>query len=109
MPSMREKKRYLVYEISSTASPSTTAIATSLKQAMLQYTGELGVANMGPVILAESYNAKTKRGIIRVAADCLDLLKASLVFVTTIDGAPASVRSLVVSGAIGTAKQSLSK
>lgn len=105
---MREKKRYLVYELDSAITPNATTAAKTLMNAFLQTSGEFGVANMGPVVLNESYNPKTKRGIVRVSARTLDAAKAALVFVTDIDGKPASARSVTVSGAIGTAKKALS-
>ena len=106
---MREKKRYLVYEITTASSPSATTVATSLMNAFLQYAGEHGTAIIGPVILTDSYNQKTKRGIVRVSAEGLDLAKASLVFITNIDGKTAGAQSVTVSGAIGTAKKAVAK
>lgn len=107
-PSMREKKRYLVYELTSETSPNASTAAKALMETFLQTNGTFGVADMGPIVLQDNYNHKTKRGIVRVAAHALDAAKASLVFLTSVDGKPASARSITVSGAIGTAKKALS-
>jgi len=105
MPSLREKKRYLAFEVLSDAKLSSEHIAKAVMQASLQFAGELGTAEMGIIPLTESFTKN--KGIIRVSNVGLDRLKASLTLITTIDGHPVSVRSLAVSGNLGKMKKAL--
>ena len=105
MPSLREKKRYLAFEVLSDAKLDTNHIAKAVMNASLQFAGELGTAEMGIIPLTELF-AKNK-GIIRVSNVGLDRLKAALTLITTIEGHPVSVRSLAVSGNLGKMKKAI--
>jgi ribonuclease P/MRP protein subunit POP5 len=107
MPSLREKKRYVAFEILSNAKLDVHAVAKAVWSAVLQFTGELGASKMGLIVLTDLYNRTKQKGIVRVAHTGLDAVRASFTFITTIDGHPVTVRSIAASGSITKAKDAI--
>ena len=107
IPSLREKKRYVAFEVLSSKSHDVQAVAQALKRAVLGFVGELGLAKAGMVVLTDNYNPASKRGIVRVSHASLDALKASFTFITAISGIPTSVRSVTASGSIAKARAAI--
>jgi RNase P/RNase MRP subunit POP5 len=105
MPSLRERKRYLTFEVISKQKISdASAVAKAITNSMLKFVGELGVSKAGLIVLSDSYKSTSQKGIVRVAHTSVDALKASLTFITSINGTPVTVRSVAVSGNINKAK-----
>ncbi len=102
LPSLRERKRYLAYEIISRDSLDIFAdiddVSESLLDASFDYMGELGMAEAAIMILKDKYDPKRQKGLIRVAHKSVDNLKASLAFITSIREREVIVRSIGVSG-----------
>lgn len=107
MPSLRERKRYVAFEVLSSTRVQADSVAKALWHSVLGLVGELGAASMGLIVLTDLYNAK-QRGIARVSHTGVDAFKASLAFITDIEGKPATVRSLATSGNITKAKDAIS-
>lgn len=107
MPSLREKKRYLAFEVLSDAKLDISHVAKTLTHAVLQFVGELGAAQMGVIVLTDLYNRAKQRGVIRVSHTGVDRLKAALALVSTIEGHPVAVRSIAVSGNLIKAKKAV--
>ena len=67
LPSLREKKRYLVFKvISDKKKEDFKAVSKAIWDCSLQFLGEFGVANAGIWVLPDKYNDNKKMGIIRV-------------------------------------------
>ena len=107
MPSLRERKRYLAFEVLSTTKVDVHAVAKAVWHAVLAFVGELGAAELGLIVLTDNYNPNKQRGVVRVSHIGIDRLKASLTFITSIEGHPASVRSLITSGNLNKAKAAI--
>jgi len=105
MPSLREKKRYLAFEVLSDAKLDVAHIAKSVWHGVLQFVGELGASQLGVIVLSDLF-AKN-RGVIRVSHLGVDRLKAALALIHTIDGHPVSVRSIAVSGNLAKMKKAI--
>lgn len=100
-PTLREKKRYLVFEVISKRrilplSKASKAIAFTY--ASLH--GSRGAANAGLLYMGRPSNDALQRGMIRVNRKHVIDLKASLPLVREIDGQEAIIRSIGVSGMI---------
>jgi ribonuclease P/MRP protein subunit POP5 len=105
LPSLREKKRYLAFEIISDGKIADKQAAFSaIKRAYLSYLGELEAGKAGIMMLGECYNTEKQMGIIRVKHTYLDKLRASLCMIKEIDSMHVIVRSLYASGIIKKAK-----
>lgn len=99
LPSLRERKRYLAFEIISERKiKDFSAISTAVWDSLLSFTGELGAAEAGIWLLNDKYDAASQRGLIRVGHKHTDHLKAGLAMIDGIDKEPVIVRSLGVSG-----------
>ena len=98
LPTLREKKRYLVFEVISDKAVRLPAVKKTVELAALGYLGELGCAKAGMQFLDNRWDPKHSRGMVRVAHTSLDGVKASLALIKEIDGNKAIVRSVGVSG-----------
>jgi ribonuclease P/MRP protein subunit POP5 len=101
LPSLREKKRYLAFEVlSKSRIKDYSSVSKAIWQGMLSFTGTKGTAQAGIMLLPEKYNPQTQRGIVKVNNRQVDSLKASLTLIQEIDAMPATVRSVGVSGSL---------
>lgn len=99
LPSLRERKRFLAFEIASESKiRDFSSISKAVWDSVLSFLGELGAADAGIWLLNDKYDPKTQRGLIRVGHRHVDHLKACLAMISTIDRQPVIVRSLGVSG-----------
>ncbi len=106
LSSLKEKKRYLIFEI---ISKSKIKQALKLPEEFLKsvksFVGDLGAGAMGYRFLSENYVLSSQRGMIRVNHNYVNELKASLALIKELEHQPVIVRSVGVSGVIKKAKQ----
>ena len=105
LPSLKERKRYVAFEVISDAKLGETDIYQFIKESMQAYVGDLGMAQAGLQFVKEKWNASKQRGIARVSHKSTDLLKASFVFVQRVKNKKVIVRSLGVSGILAKAQE----
>jgi ribonuclease P/MRP protein subunit POP5 len=99
LPSLKEKKRYLAFEIVSKGKiKAFSEVSKAIWNAILSFSGTKGAAKMGAWVFPEQYNASAQRGLIRVSHTSLDELKASLALIKAIEEQPVAVRSIGASG-----------
>ena len=110
LPSLREKKRYIVFEVISKEKISDiNAVSNKIWQISLQFLGQFGVAKAGIIVLQNKWNEELQRGIIKVSHKHVDAVKAALVFADKIDGKDVIFRSLGVSGILNKAEKNYLK
>ena len=106
MPSLREKKRYIAFEIISDEPVSDfSKVSGAIWEACLGYLGSLGVSKAGIWVLPDKYSSIDQRGLLRVSRKEVDKVKAAFVTITHIGDEPVIVRSLGVSGMLNKAQQ----
>jgi len=99
MPSLRERKRYLAYEvISNNKFNDAISVNKAILDAAKEFLGNLGMAHAGILPLNDKWDLKNQRGILRVNNKHVDELKASLIFIKNIQGKEAMVKSVGASG-----------
>ena len=103
LPVLKERKRYILFEVKSKTNIENVDVKKQVTKACLQFLGELGVAKSGVRYLPENY--KNGKGIIRVGHKHVDEVKAALALITEIGGQKASVNVLKVSGVIDKVKE----
>ncbi|RLE38858.1 hypothetical protein DRJ17_02785 [Candidatus Woesearchaeota archaeon] len=103
LPSLKEKKRYLAYEIIADKRIDAQSAEDVITKTSLDYLGALGYGEAGIQVLKETHD--NNRGLIRVGHKHVDRLKAALIFITKIKNQNVIVRSLGVSGVIKKAKE----
>ncbi|MBS3162294.1 hypothetical protein J4467_00020 [Candidatus Woesearchaeota archaeon] len=94
MPSLREKKRYLAFEVESENKLDSKEVQTLIESSMKRFVGELGMAKAGIIFMKDW---KNNRGIIKVNTKSVDELKAALALVKE---EKIIIKSLALSGSI---------
>jgi len=104
LPSLREKKRYLAFEIiSQDKVRDFTSVNDAIYNSCFNYIGELGMARAGILILKDKY--RNNKGMIRVNHKNVDNLKSSLMLIKKINKQDVIVRTLGLSGILKKAEK----
>jgi ribonuclease P/MRP protein subunit POP5 len=103
--SYREKKRYVTFEVLSDEKVSLEDLIKSVRKAVLNTIGILGMAKTNFHIFTELYDEKKNRFVLRCMPKDVENIRLSLALVTEINEKPACFRSLGVSGTIKTSKK----
>ena len=109
LPSLREKKRYMVFEIISKSKFDFRPVSDAIMQSSLQLLGQLGVAKAGIIPLENKWNKEISRGIIKVGHKHVDELRASLLLASKINNEYVIIKSVGVSGIIKKAENNYLK
>lgn len=104
LPTLKERKRYILFKLTTTAETSSGEVKELIAKAGLQFLGELGMAKSGFQFMPETWNAAKSEGIIRVRHNYIDEAKSALILIKEAKGKPASVSCIRVSGVIGKVK-----
>ncbi len=106
LPSLRERKRYLAYEIiSKEPITDSKAVSETIWKTALKYLGEIGCSEAGIIILSDKFNKKNQRGLIRVNHRSLDRLRATITLIRQVEGQDVIFRSVGASGIIKKAEE----
>ncbi len=97
IPSLREKKRYVAFEVISSKKVSSSTIKKSIETSCLSYLGTLNYGKAGIMFLADKYS--NNKGILRVETKHVNELKACLALIKD-----NTVRSLGTSGVLNKAE-----
>ena len=103
LPSLKEKKRYIVYEIISEKQFTPRDATAAIEKATKDFLGILGLSKAGIIILKERF--KNNKGIIRVNRKKVDNLKSSLMLIKKINKQDVIVKTLGVSGILKKAEK----
>lgn len=104
LPSLKEKKRYLAFEIISKDTFNVEQAGKAVVESCLSYLGTLDAGKAGFMFLKDKYN--NNKGILKTGHKYVDKVRASLALIKTIDSKEVIVRTRVVSG---TLKKAISK
>jgi len=101
-PTLKERKRYILFKITSEKPLEKGEVTELVNKAGLQFLGELGMAKSGLQFLPETW--KKSRGIIRVGHKYVNEAKSALAFIKEYKGDKITFECLKGSGAIGKLK-----
>ena len=113
LPSLRQKKRYIVFEVIAPAGASPLPavsfadVQKEVQQGLLSFLGEWGVAKAAPQLLPESWSAEKQRFIFRTNHNMADQVKSALILIKSIKKGPVILRSITTSGTLKKARGSL--
>ena len=103
---MREKKRYMVFEIISEGQiKEFKSVADAIWDSSLQLIGELGTGEAGVWLMNDMWMPETQKGIIKVNNKYVDKLRVSMALVNEIEQQKVIVRSVGVSGTLKKARE----
>ena len=98
LPTLKEKKRYLVFEIvSKTPIKDYKDVSEQIMVKSQEFLGVLGMAKAGMQILPK-YNTSMQRGMVKVNHKHVDELKAALTFIDKLNNKEVIIKSVGVSG-----------
>jgi len=100
--SLRDKKRYLVFQLISDEFISEKDTAISVKNNFLRLFGELGLGKMNYQFI--SFNEKTKKGILKCRHTAVEDLKAGILLLKEVNGVKVIPKTLKLSGTVKKAK-----
>ena len=104
MPTLREKKRYVAFEIISKQQiKNFSDVSKAVWNTALSFAGEFGMAYAGLNMISNTYDAQKQKGLLRVNNKHTDTAKTALALVTRIDEQPVIIRTLGISGILAKA------
>jgi ribonuclease P/MRP protein subunit POP5 len=105
LPSLRQKKRYIVFEIISTKKFPKLEVGKNVQKALADFLGQLGTAKAAPMFLSEKFNQHKQMFILKISSKYVDEAKAALTLIKKIKNTPVIIKSLLTTGAIKKANQ----
>jgi ribonuclease P/MRP protein subunit POP5 len=100
LPTLKQKKRYLVFEIISDKKFTFNEIKDEMERAMKDFFGVLGLAKSSPTILEEKFNPEKQKFMIKINHKYVDELKSAIILSKSIKNNSIIVKSVIVSGTI---------
>jgi len=99
-PTTRERQRYLTYEVQTPITLDSTTLRSTIQGELLSFLGEYTYGEAG----IQMMHAQGRQGVIRVNHTHVDHVKTGLMMVRDVQGEPANVRSVMVSGMLNKAR-----
>ncbi len=104
MPSLREKRRYLVYRILSEEKLSNNNVKKAIEDACSSFMGELDYSKAGIMILG---NLDT--GVVRVNNKYLNKVRAGMMLIDSIDNHKVIIETVGISGILKKARSMITR
>ncbi len=103
--SLREKKRYIVFEVICERDREPGQVVDAVWDAILDVLGQNGAAAAAPWVLGDLFDAAQQRGGIKVNKDAVEEVRAALAMVQAVGGEEATVQVLGVTGTMDSARE----
>ena len=107
LPSLREKKRYVLFRVVSEGPLGFKAVARNMKDSILSFIGEKGYAESGFILLPEKWNKSKQTGIFKIGHKHVSDVKMALSLTKNIEHEKVIIHSLAVSGILNKTGQSV--
>tara|TARA_Y100000034_G_C6586286_1_gene254511 strand:- start:111 stop:440 length:330 start_codon:yes stop_codon:yes gene_type:complete len=98
LPSLKQKKRYIIFEIIGLIKISFSDLNDSINKSILNFVGELGKAKLSPLLIKEKF--KDKKFIIKVNHSYVDECKSAIILIKKIKNNPVVIKSIAISGTL---------
>jgi len=102
---MRERNRYLTFEVISDVALERKQIVDAVWSSLLRLHGELGASRTSLWVM--DWSVGKKRGILKVNHRSVETLKSSIITVKGINGKPAAINVLRTTGTLRKARELL--
>lgn len=106
-PSLRQKKRYVAFEVLAEHALPREELAQEVGQVLNTFLGQWGRAKASPMLLKEKFHQN--RFIIKINHQYVDELKAALLLSKKVKNQPVIIRSVITSGTLKKASSYLQK
>jgi RNase P/RNase MRP subunit POP5 len=106
-PSLREKKRYVVFELITKDNVKINSfnVKSAIEKCLKDYVGTKGMAGIGFIFLPKFYNEEKNSGLFRVTTKGLNDVRAGLLFLKNINNIDVIFRIKFVSGILKKARE----
>ncbi|MBS3144663.1 hypothetical protein J4208_03695 [Candidatus Woesearchaeota archaeon] len=101
IPSLREKKRYLHYEVTTETTLTAEEVKQAVQEALQQFLGDYGCAQAG-IHCIENTN---KHGVLKTNTKQVNQVKTALALIKTIKNKSVMFKTIKVSGMINKVKR----
>ncbi len=105
LPSLREKKRYLVYKVISNENFDANEIEKAIRDSYLSAFGEIEAAKAGLIFLNKSFDKKRQKGIVKTSHKCLENLRYAMAITQNANNKKCIISSIGCSGIIKKTKK----
>ena len=102
---LREKKRYIVFEVISKEKVPFSDLVNSIWHSAISFLGELGASKTKLWVIKNLWNEQKQKGIIRCAHTEVERIRASLTLVDKVNDVPVIIKVIGISGTIKSAKK----
>lgn len=97
-PTLKEKKRYILFKVISDSEFKFSAIRGKISEKLMEFLGELELSKAGILFFEETWNSENKTFIMRVGNKHVDKVKSSLALIKSIKNKATIISSLKTSG-----------
>lgn len=104
-PALRQKKRYVVFNIISKEKFTLNDIKKTVEEALLLFLGQLGLAKSSPLLIKEKF--KDNKFVVKVNHKFVDELISAVILIKSIKNKPVIVKSIITSGTLKKACEKL--
>lgn len=104
-PSLREKKRYVVFQVISGQPVTAQEASDAVMKACRDYLGELGMSKAGIIMLHDKWQHASQRGVMRVSHKEVRNVRTALMLVKSIGSREAIITTKGMSGILKKAIQ----
>lgn len=104
-PSLREKKRYMVFQVISGRPVTAQEASDAIMGACRQFLGELGMSRAGIIMLHDKWQQASQRGMMRISHKEVQNVRAALMLVRSIGSREAVITTKGMSGILRKAVQ----
>ncbi|MFH1275616.1 MAG: Rpp14/Pop5 family protein [Candidatus Woesearchaeota archaeon] len=98
LSSLKQKKRYVLFEIVSNTQFTLKEAQDEVDKAILLFLGQLGLSKASPLFLKERF--KDNKFIIKVNHNWVDELISGVILIKSIKNTPIIIRSIITSGTL---------
>ena len=98
LPSLKQRKRYIVFEIVSPEKFSFPEVKKDVEAGLLRFLGEFGVAKASPLFIKDK--CKDNKFVLKVNHKHVDEVKSAVILIKTIKNRPVILKSIITSGTI---------
>jgi ribonuclease P/MRP protein subunit POP5 len=103
LPSLKQKKRYIIFQIESEEKFSQSDVKSEVEKALLLFLGQLGIAKSSPMFI----KYKDNKFMLKINHKWVDECKSAMILIKKIKNKPIIIKSIVTSGTIKKASLSL--
>ncbi len=105
LPSMREKKRYVIFRVISEQGVDYRTVRDALWNSMTRWIGEAGLAKANVRIVRNLWRQKEQTGFVQVSPKCVDAVKVAMGLIHQIGDQRVIFQSVRVSGTIKSGRE----